>query len=61
MLAALLDAETGQRGFLLTENGRYLEPYERAKVLLGGDIQRLKALVRRRYGRHAAAPRGWAS
>ncbi|HLH17632.1 MAG TPA: PAS domain S-box protein [Bryobacteraceae bacterium] len=30
VLASLLDAETGQRGFLLTGQERYLEPYNRA-------------------------------
>jgi CHASE3 domain sensor protein len=29
-LATLLDAETGQRGYLLTGDAEYLEPYERA-------------------------------
>lgn len=29
LLAGLTDAETGQRGFLLTENPNYLEPYHR--------------------------------
>src|SRR5262249_45660252 len=30
LLSALKDAETGQRGFLLTGEERYLEPYQRA-------------------------------
>lgn len=30
LLSATQDAETGQRGYLLTGNRRYLEPYERA-------------------------------
>src|ERR1700761_5361997 len=30
LLSTIQDAETGQRGFLLTGNARYLEPYEKA-------------------------------
>lgn len=30
LIVSLLDAETGQRGFLLTGEDRYLEPYDRA-------------------------------
>jgi hypothetical protein len=29
LLAAITDAETGQRGFLITGDPQYLEPYER--------------------------------
>lgn len=31
LLAALIDAETGQRGYLLTNSVEYLEPYNRSK------------------------------
>jgi signal transduction histidine kinase/DNA-binding response OmpR family regulator/CHASE3 domain sensor protein len=34
LIALLTDAETGQRGFLLTGEERYLEPYENARNLL---------------------------
>jgi PAS domain S-box-containing protein len=34
LLAALLDAETGQRGYLLTGQDPYLVPYERAEAML---------------------------
>ena len=44
VLALLLDAETGQRGFLLTQDPRYLEPYEAARRQIGPDIERLKQL-----------------
>jgi len=44
VLALLLDAETGQRGFLLTQDPRYLEPYEVARRQIGPDIERLKQL-----------------
>ena len=30
LLSALKDAETGQRGFLLTGRERYLDPYDKA-------------------------------
>ena len=45
MLGALLDAETGQRGFLLTQAERYLEPYEQARQQLTNDLSRLRALA----------------
>jgi signal transduction histidine kinase len=40
-----VNAETGQRGFLLTDDSRYLEPYTTAKVRLPADLARLKELV----------------
>jgi CHASE3 domain sensor protein len=30
LVKALIDAETGQRGYLLTERAEYLKPYEQA-------------------------------
>lgn len=45
VLAALTDAETGQRGFLLTGENRYLEPYNRAVQELPNDLASLKKLV----------------
>ena len=44
LLSLLLDAETGQRGFLLTQDPKYLEPYEAARRQIGPDIERLKQL-----------------
>jgi signal transduction histidine kinase len=46
LLTLLLDAETGQRGFLLTQDPRYLEPYEAARRQIAPDIERLKQLHR---------------
>jgi signal transduction histidine kinase len=46
LLALLLDAETGQRGFLLTQDPKYLEPYEAARRQIGPDMERLKQLHR---------------
>ncbi|MBV9066539.1 MAG: CHASE3 domain-containing protein [Methylobacteriaceae bacterium] len=44
LLALLLDVETGQRGFLLTQDPKYLEPYEAARRQIGPDIARLQQL-----------------
>ncbi len=41
VLSDLLDAETGQRGYLLTGEDRYLAPYERAVSSLDGDLEDL--------------------
>jgi methyl-accepting chemotaxis protein len=38
----LLDAETGQRGYLLTGEERYLEPYHQATQLLDSQIENLR-------------------
>jgi signal transduction histidine kinase len=46
LIALLLDAETGQRGFLLTQDPKYLEPYEAARRQIEPDIERLKELHR---------------
>lgn len=45
ILTALLDAETGQRGYLLTSNKDYLAPFEAAKRLLPGELQSLRDSV----------------
>lgn len=39
------DAETGQRGYLLTGNERYLEPYERARSQLAARFKELESFV----------------
>ncbi|MDB4909089.1 MAG: ATP-binding region ATPase domain protein [Gemmatimonadetes bacterium] len=44
-LSRLQDAETGQRGFLLTGEERYLAPYERALAALTGDTSLLRSLT----------------
>ncbi len=43
LLSALQDAETGQRGFLLTGQDSYLEPYVAALTRIHGQIESLKA------------------
>ena len=44
-VARLVDAETGQRGYLLTGNEAYLEPYRRAIGSLGSTMGQLKDLT----------------
>ncbi|KFA89316.1 methyl-accepting chemotaxis protein [Archangium violaceum] len=39
----VLDAETGQRGYVLTGEDRYLEPYQRALQTLDSQLARLRA------------------
>jgi len=45
LLSTLKDAETSQRGFLLTGLESYLGPYNQAKASLAGEIGKLRALV----------------
>ena len=45
LLSTLQDAETGQRGFLLTGDDHYLEPYDRAVGTLGSVLPQLRALI----------------
>jgi len=44
-LVTLQDAETGQRGFLLTGDGRYRKPYDEAAARLPSHLNRLRALA----------------
>ncbi|HEY4299733.1 MAG TPA: CHASE3 domain-containing protein [Candidatus Didemnitutus sp.] len=46
LLAGLNDAETGQRGYLLTAEERYLEPYRTALATIEQRIKILKELTR---------------
>jgi CHASE3 domain sensor protein len=43
ILRDLIDMETGQRGYLLTGNPRYLQPYTDAKARIGIDFANLRA------------------
>jgi CheY-like chemotaxis protein/CHASE3 domain sensor protein len=45
LLSKLSDTETGQRGFLLTGEERYLEPYNTARAALPGDLRALRDLL----------------
>jgi CheY-like chemotaxis protein/signal transduction histidine kinase/CHASE3 domain sensor protein len=46
LLSTVQDAETGQRGFLLTGNDRYLEPYDDAIANTAGKISVVATLTR---------------
>ena len=56
LLSSLKDAETGQRGYLMTGRAEYLEPYTSALSVIRGDLEQLKALVTRPENR-ARIPR----
>jgi signal transduction histidine kinase len=42
LLQNMLDAETGMRGYLLTNDERYLEPYEKAVSSVNGNLDNLR-------------------
>ena len=46
LLSTAQDAETGQRGYLLTGNDKYLEPYANAVSAVGSRIDAVAALTR---------------
>jgi CheY-like chemotaxis protein/CHASE3 domain sensor protein len=48
LLSTLKDAETGQRGYLLTGNDVYLEPYTAAKAALADEFTALRGLLANR-------------
>jgi CHASE3 domain sensor protein len=45
LLNSLIDAETGQRGFLLTRRDVYLEPYDAGRVRVGQQLSDLRNLT----------------
>jgi CheY-like chemotaxis protein/CHASE3 domain sensor protein len=45
LLSTMKDAETGQRGFLLTADENYLAPYTNAVSTIAGEIQTTRALL----------------
>ncbi len=45
LLSALKDAETGQRGYLLTGDETFLEPYVLARNTIGGQQEKLRQLT----------------
>lgn len=53
LLSALKDAETGQRGFLLTGQERYLEPYNQAVASIPQTIERLASATQNRSEQRA--------
>jgi signal transduction histidine kinase len=46
LMTHLADAETGQRGFLLTNDDRYLGPYRSGRAAVGADTAVLRSLIR---------------
>ena len=46
LLSTVRDAETGQRGFLLTDNEHYLEPYNAALLTATSQLDELSQLTR---------------
>jgi len=46
LLSTTQDAETGQRGYLLTGNDRYLEPYQQAVTNVGSRSEAVSALTK---------------
>lgn len=56
LLSTLQDAETGQRGYLLTGNNNYLEPYQAAKLRLERQLAQLDALITARPVRFSIMP-----
>ena len=53
----LIDAETGQRGFLLTGDPRYLEPYDQAMKAIPGQLTNVRNLLFTRQGETAQVTR----
>jgi len=45
VLSAFKDAETGQRGYIITGEARYLEPYEGARDVIDQKLKRLRELT----------------
>src|SRR5438128_912761 len=45
VLVDCLEAETGQRGYLLTGDEAYLEPYRRALVAVPANLKRARCLA----------------
>src|SRR5438445_80844 len=45
LLSTVKDAETGQRGYLLTEDARYLDPYRHALTDLRAEESALRSLT----------------
>lgn len=45
VLVSCVDAETGERGYIITGNESYLEPYDRSKNELSAHIEKIKTLT----------------
>src|SRR5436190_20680458 len=53
LLATLIDAETGERGFIITGEASYLEPYERAPGAIPPALARVRTLTADNPGQQA--------
>src|SRR5205823_438118 len=45
LLITAVDAETGERGFVITGEETYLEPYDRARNAISSDISQVRSLI----------------
>lgn len=45
LISTIQDAETGQRGYLLTGNGKYLDPYNAAVAAVGSQLEAVASLT----------------
>ena len=50
LFSIVQDAETGQRGYLLTGEARYLEPYQEAVAQTDVGLKKLQQVMRRQPG-----------
>lgn len=59
VMQTMLDAETGQRGYVLTGNRDYLQPYIETKPRVEQTIERLHTIARLSQDSHAAERINW--
>ncbi len=57
VLTLAAEAETGQRGYVITGNDRYLEPFKAAERRIDSEVSRLTQLTRDNAGQLADVPR----
>jgi PAS domain S-box-containing protein len=57
ILQLLTDIETAERGFLVSRDGQFLEPYEAASPVLPAELSRLKELIADNPAQQSAAAR----
>lgn len=57
LLTLMIDAETGERGYLLTRRAEYLEPYKRAVEEIPNTIAQLKETIQTEPGNKPRAER----
>ena len=56
VISTVKDAETGQRGFLITGQSRYLEPYHAAVAEVGQKVERVAELTADNHDQQARLP-----